>query len=163
MVAFPVGVIDRTMAAQQRSWTPAALPGGVPDEGHEAMRDFVRARAAAVQALRIHRQQVGAFMLKQGVEAVRIAKECVERLEKNIEEFLPAWSRAPVVRALQALRGVDLIVAVTFVTEVGDGRRFESPRQLMGYLGLVPDERSTGVLQFSAGFLGRNLHPRYFC
>lgn len=150
----------------------------VPDEGHEAMRDLVRARAAAVQALRIHRQQVGAFMLKhgrvypgkrawtarymrwlqeqkfdypahqialqEGVEAVRIAKERVERLEKNIEEFLPAWSLAPVVRALQALRGVDLIVAVTFVTEVGDVRRFESPRQLMGYLGLVPGERSTG-------------------
>jgi transposase len=39
---------------------------------------------------------------------------------------------------------VDLIVAVTFVTEIGDLRRFETPRQLMGYLGLVPSERSTG-------------------
>ena len=36
------------------------------------------------------------------------------------------------------------IVAVTFATEIGDLRRFESPRQLMGYLGLVPSERSTG-------------------
>ena len=36
----------------------------VPDEGHEAMRDLVRARAAAVETLRVHRQQVGAFMLK---------------------------------------------------------------------------------------------------
>ena len=51
---------------------------------------------------------------------------------------MPSWSFAPVVRALQTLRGVDLIVAVTFVTEIGDVRRFESPRQLMGYLGLVP-------------------------
>jgi transposase len=42
------------------------------------------------------------------------------------------------------LPGVDLIVAVTFVTEVGDLSRFESARQLMGYLGLVPSERSTG-------------------
>jgi hypothetical protein len=41
------------------------------------------------------------------------------------------------------LRGVDLIVAATFVTEVGDLHRFESPLQLMGYLGLVPSERST--------------------
>jgi transposase len=45
---------------------------------------------------------------------------------------------------LQALRGVDLIVAVTFVSEIGDLNRFESPRQLMAYLGLVPSERSTG-------------------
>ncbi len=150
----------------------------VPDEGHEAMRDLVRARAAAVETLRVHRQQVSAFMLKHGrtyprkrswtmrylrwlqeqqfdhpahqialqemIEAVRVSKERVDRLEGAIEEFVPRWSLAPVVRALQALRGVDLIVAVTFATEVGDASRFENPRQLMGYLGLVPGERSTG-------------------
>jgi len=153
-------------------------PVWVPDEGHEAIRDLVRARAAAVETLRVHKQQVSAFMLKHGrhfprkkawgarylrwlqeqrfehpaqqivlqeaVEAVRLAKERVERLERTIEEFVPAWSLAPVVRALQAPRGVDLIVAVTFVTEIGDLRRFESPRRLMAYLGLVPSERSTG-------------------
>ncbi|MES0173952.1 IS110 family transposase [Mesorhizobium sp. M0006] len=150
----------------------------VPDEGHEAMRDLVRSRAAAVETLRVHRQHVSAFMLKHGriyprkkgwtmrylrwlqeqpfdhpahqialqemVEAVRISKERVERLEHVIEEFVPAWSLAPVVSALQTLRGVELIVAVTFATEIGDVQRFESPRQLMGYLGLVPGERSTG-------------------
>ncbi|MBX5230242.1 IS110 family transposase [Rhizobium sp. NLR9b] len=150
----------------------------VPDEGNEAMRDLVRARAAAVETLRVHRQQISAFMLKHGriyprkkgwtmrylcwlqeqqfdhpahqialqemVEAVRISKERVGRLERVIKEFVPNWSLAPVIRALQTLRGIDLIVAVTFATEVGDVSRFESPRQLMGYLGLVPGERSTG-------------------
>lgn len=153
-------------------------PVWVPDEGHEAMRDLVRARAAAVATQRVHRQQVGAFMLKHGrifprktawgarhlrwlqeqsfdhpahqialqelIDAVRTAKERIQRIEAAIEEFLPGWSLAPVVRALQALRGVELIVAVTFATEIGDVRRFDSPRQLMGYLGLVPSERSTG-------------------
>lgn len=38
----------------------------VPDEGHKAMRDLVRARAAAVETLRVHRQQVSAFTLKHG-------------------------------------------------------------------------------------------------
>jgi transposase len=57
---------------------------------------------------------------------------------------VPTWSLAPIVNALQALRGVNLIVAVTFVAEIGDPRRFASPRQLMAYLGLVPSERSTG-------------------
>ena len=37
-----------------------------PDEGHEAMRDLVRARAAAVETKRVHRQQVSGFMLKHG-------------------------------------------------------------------------------------------------
>jgi transposase len=46
---------------------------------------------------------------------------------------------------------IDLIVAVTFVTEIGDVRRFESPRQLMGYLGLVPSERSTGATVWRGG------------
>jgi transposase len=45
---------------------------------------------------------------------------------------------------LQALRGVRLITAATIMVEVGDLRRFETPRQLMGYLGLAPGERSTG-------------------
>jgi transposase len=153
-------------------------PVWVPDEGHEAMRDLVRARAAAVEALRVHKQQVAAFLLKHGrhfprktpwgarylrwlqeqkfahpahqivlqeaVEAVRLARERVLRLEGLIEELLPTWSLAPVVNALQALRGVSLVVAVTFVAEIGDLRRFESPRRLMAYLGLVPSERSTG-------------------
>lgn len=83
--------------------------------------------------------------LQEMVEGVRIANERVERLERVIEEFVPAWSLAPIVQALQTLRGVDLIVAVTFATEVGDMQRFASPRQLMGFLGLVPEERSTGA------------------
>lgn len=38
----------------------------VPDAGHEAMRDLVRARTAAFESLRVHRQQVSAFMLNMG-------------------------------------------------------------------------------------------------
>ncbi len=66
------------------------------------------------------------------------------RLEKAIEDALFDWPLAPAVDRLQALRGVGLIAAATFMVEVGDIRRFESPRQLMAYLGLVPSERSTG-------------------
>jgi transposase len=51
---------------------------------------------------------------------------------------------APVVAAYQAMRGVAFMTAVTFVVEVGDVRRFDNPRQLMAYLGLVPSEHSTG-------------------
>ena len=51
---------------------------------------------------------------------------------------------APVATAIQAMRGVALINAVTVVAEVGDFARFGNPRQLMAYLGLVPSERSSG-------------------
>jgi transposase len=51
---------------------------------------------------------------------------------------------APVVAAYQALRGVSFVVAITFVAEIGDVRRFSTPGQLMAFLGLVPSERTTG-------------------
>ena len=51
----------------------------------------------------------------------------------------------PVVEAIQAMRGVAFIVAVTVVAEVGDFDRFETPRQLMAYLGLTPAEHSSGA------------------
>lgn len=84
------------------------------------------------------------LVLQELLLAVRHADERRERIEAAIAELLPRWSLARVVEALQALRGVNLVTAVTVMSEVGDLRRFENPRQLMGYLGLVPGERSTG-------------------
>ena len=52
---------------------------------------------------------------------------------------------APVVDAYQAMRGASFLVAVIFAAEIGDVRRFETPRQLMSFLGLVPSESSTGA------------------
>ena len=57
---------------------------------------------------------------------------------------LDDWSLAPVVEALMALRGCKLITAMTIMAELGDITRFDSPRQLMAYLGLVPREYSSG-------------------
>ena len=48
------------------------------------------------------------------------------------------------VKALQALRGVEFVTAVTLVAEVGDFRRFAKARDFMGYVGLVPSEWTTG-------------------
>jgi transposase len=72
--------------------------------------------------------------------------ERIERLEKAIDiaiEKAPAEMRA-VIEALQALRGVAKITAVSIVAEVGSLSRFEKPRQLMGYSGLVSSEFSSG-------------------
>jgi len=78
------------------------------------------------------------------VEAVDEAAQRVERLTEQIRVLLPMWRMAPVVAALQALRGVSLVVAVTVLSELGDLTRFTSPRQLMSHLGLVPSEHSSG-------------------
>jgi len=76
--------------------------------------------------------------------AERQAAERIARLEQAIRAAVAHWSLAAIVPALMAMRGIDLVSAVTILAEIGDLSRFENPRQLMAYLGLVPSERSTG-------------------
>jgi transposase len=85
------------------------------------------------------------IVLQDYVHAVADAEARVERLTKQIMELVPSWSLASVVEAVQAMRGVAFIVAVTVVAEVGDFHRFDNPRQLMAYLGLTPSEHSSGA------------------
>ena len=76
--------------------------------------------------------------------AIRQAQERLTRLAEAIRAAVPDWSLAEVVTALMAMRGMDLISAATFLAEIGDLSRFQTPHQLMAYLGLVPSEASTG-------------------
>jgi transposase len=72
--------------------------------------------------------------------------ERVLRLEQAIAEAVklsPSWMQE-VVQALQALRGVAKISAATLVSELGEISRFDTPRQLMAYSGVVPGEDSSG-------------------
>jgi transposase len=78
------------------------------------------------------------------IAAEREAQARVDRLTAAIREAVPQWSLAPLVAALQAMRGIELITAVVVLAEIGDLSRFQSPRELMAYLGLVPSEASTG-------------------
>ena len=156
-------------------------PVWVPDPGHEAMRELVRAREAAMEDLRAKRQHLQSFLLRHGRvftgrgawtkahtrwlcelrfehpaqhlvlaeyrQAIADAEARLECLTGQVAELVPSWSMAPVIAAYQALRGVAFLTAVTFVAEIGDVRRFDSPRQLTAYLGLVPSgelDRRTG-------------------
>ena len=83
------------------------------------------------------------IVFQEGVDAIEDALQLLRRLEKQLAHH-PEWSMAPVVEAYQAMRGASFLVAVTFAAEIGDVRRFDTPRQLMSFLGLVPAERSTG-------------------
>jgi len=62
----------------------------------------------------------------------------------SVRSTMPARMQA-VTEALQALRGIAKISAVTVVAELGEISRFKKPRQLMGYSGAVSSEHSTGV------------------
>jgi transposase len=84
------------------------------------------------------------IVFQDGVAAIEDAIERQRRLEEQLANLVPRWSMASAVAAYQAMRGVSFLVAVTFAAEIGDVRRFDTPRQLMSFLGLVPAERSTG-------------------
>src|ERR1700760_4372802 len=85
------------------------------------------------------------------LNAVQATVERMDRLEAALIELVPAWTMAPVVAAFQAMRGVQFMTAVTMVAEAGDLRRFDHPRQLMAFLGLVPSQRSTGETRRQGG------------
>jgi transposase len=78
------------------------------------------------------------------INAMDQAIERRDLIEHQIASLIPSWSLGSVVEALQALRGVALVVAAGIVAEVGDMNRFSTPRQLMAYFGLVPGEYSSG-------------------
>ena len=99
------------------------------------------ARWLAAQAFEHPAQQI---VFQDAIDAIEDCASRLQRLEEQLHAIIPNWSMAPVVDAYQAMRGVSFMVAVTFVAEIGDVRRFENPSQLMAFLGLVPSERSTG-------------------
>ena len=91
------------------------------------------------------------IVLEDLISAVEAATQRRDRLTGQIEGLLETWPLAPVVRALQSLRGMALVTAATLVAELGDITRFANPRQLMAYLGLVPWEHSSGASRRQGG------------
>ncbi len=90
-------------------------------------------------------QAVHHIVLEDDIAAVEAAATRRDRLTAQIAAMLPDWTLAPVVAALQTMRGMVLVNAATLIAELGDLSRFANPRQLMAYLGLVPCEHSSGA------------------
>lgn len=89
-------------------------------------------------------QEAHRRVLGDSIQTVEQASERVARLESDIEELIAQSTLAPLVQALQALRGVATISSVVIAAEIGDLRRFPSAKQFMAYVGLVPSESSSG-------------------
>jgi transposase len=78
------------------------------------------------------------------LKTVQDATERVKRLSREIERFIEGTALQPLVRALMAFRGISVLSAVIIAAEIGDLRRFQTARQFMAFLGLVPSEQSSG-------------------
>jgi transposase len=67
-----------------------------------------------------------------------------DEMDRRIQILAMSPEYAPGVALLMCFRGIQVHTAMVLLTEIGDWRRFKSPRQLMAFLGLVPRERSSG-------------------
>jgi transposase len=84
------------------------------------------------------------LVLEEYILAVDSGIERVDRIGQQMKDLLPDWERESYVRALMAFKGFKEVAAMTIISELGDLSRFKHPRQLMGYLGMVPEESSSG-------------------
>ena len=101
------------------------------------------------------------IVFQEYVRAVSEQTERLQRLEAELPALVQSWRWAPVVEAIQALRGVQFIAAVTLIAELGDLTRFENPRQLMSSLGLIPSEHPSGERRRQGGITKTgNSHAR---
>jgi transposase len=102
-------------------------------------------------------------VLEEYLIAVSQAGERIARLTSQIELHVATWRMKPAVEALMAMRGMQLIAASVLLSELGDLSRFDHPRQLMAYLGLVSREESSGDSQ-RRGAITKcgNTHARWF-
>jgi transposase len=91
------------------------------------------------------------IVFQESLHAVDEQVERLARLERELLELAPAWRLALVVEALQALRGVQWLVALTVIAELGDLTRFDNPRQLAAFVGLIPSEYSSGSTRRQGG------------
>ena len=87
------------------------------------------------------------IVFQEYVDAVQEAQARIKGLDQALQHTLEQWSREDETRGLMALRGVNTLTAITTLAELGDLTRFDSPRQLMAFVGLVPSERSSGSRQ----------------
>ena len=84
------------------------------------------------------------IVLQEFIQTINERTARLERLDNELTHHVYQWRYYPVVKAIQAMRGVRLLVAAGVVAELGDLTRFDHPRKLMSYLGLVPSEHSSG-------------------
>ena len=116
------------------------LRNGIPYAGKSSWT-AAHLRWLATLKMQHPAQQIG---FQEYLNGITESSSRIARLEQAMRETLHDWSLKPLVQALQALRGVSLIAAMTLVAELQDFLRFEHPRKLMAYVGLVPGEYSTG-------------------
>ena len=84
------------------------------------------------------------IVLQEMIQTISERMARLKRLDNELTHQVKQWRYYPVVKAIQAMRGVRLLIATGMIAELGDLSRFDTPRKLMKYVGLTPSEHSSG-------------------
>ena len=84
----------------------------------------------------------------------------VKRLDKEVKALAEESRHQPVVAELRKVKGVGILTAMTFLTELGDVHRFQNRKQLGNYLGLTPSSYESGEATDRKGHITRQGPPR---
>ena len=133
--------------AQERDPRGADAPAGRPPAGHGPVRRERPRVARELELAAEERETVDARMRQIEFLEAEIAE--VERL------IAQAALESAEIKRLMSVPGVNVIVAASFLAAIGDIRRFESPRKLVGYLGLDPLVRQSGVGPATHGHISK--------
>lgn len=90
-------------------------------------------------------------VLEDCIATIDFHEARIARLEDEMLQLLADWQRKPLVEALMAFKGFKLVAAMVTVSEIGTFSRFEHPKKLMAFLGLVPSENSSGKSRKQGG------------
>lgn len=101
-------------------------------------------------------------VLEEYLLAIEHCRLRLDRLVEKMKDLLTDWEWKPVVEAVMAFKGFKEVAAMTIVAELGDLRRFKSPRSLMAFLGVVPGEHSSGTKRYQGAITKcGNSHARW--
>jgi len=90
-------------------------------------------------------------VLEDNLTTIDFHHQRIAKLETEMLQLLEDWQRKPLVDALMAFKGFKLVAAMVTVSEIGTFTRFDHPKKLMAFLGLVPSENSSGNKQSRGG------------
>jgi len=83
------------------------------------------------------------IVLQEMIHTLNERTQRLSHLDNELAHIVSQWRFYPVVKAIQAMRGISLIIGSGLICELGDLTRFDHPSKLMAYIGLVPSEHTS--------------------
>jgi transposase len=121
----------------------------IPEEGHWS-GNFIN----WIESIRMERTS-GDLVLKAHLEELKHLRQSIAGLNKAILALSRSDAYKDKVLPLKSVPGISTLTAMTLLTELCDIARFSSLDKLASYTGLVPDIKSSGETEYTAGITHR--------